>query len=713
MRSRKKRKEEINDENQLIINENEFFKENGTGGQSSSPNIDESKPGFDTADILDGFDREDPHGVTGEISEQSTSGVSESTDKKLAETMIAGFSESLSEAPLESLTESDSHIGDTIGFLQENNDPERDRLEDSIKTIKKTTKSVLAPFMALCRMIYVSFYLFGIQNYRYGKRFFRRFFRLAVKPFLFASVLLRVIVLAADRLFFNSIHAVHEEAVILRKEARGSAKYIRDALKKDPLSVFSIAKHYIKKAFSGHKEMFKTAFNMALPVLALIIFGLTANYWNSVTYSLKVNYNGSDIGYIQDESVFIGARELVINRIVASDLSETDAAATDSVVLKNPEYKLALVKLNQLSDDKTICDNLIKESKSELISACGVYINGKRICVVKNETDATGILEGILAPYKSDSKAVVAFVDDVKLKQGLFLAGNKMWTAEELEDYLTGTSEYTAKAGDNFWNISQEFGLTETQLNQLNPGMGAYVHEGDTFIVSGSVNHLKVKTIITETKEEVIKYETKKMKNSSLFIGDSRVIRKGENGIDKVTELVTYIDGERVSAKEIDRTRIDDPITKKVEIGTKSTVIYSRDGSYNISVSKEGFVWPVPNCRSVSSYYGYRNSGFHDGIDICSTATAGKTIVSAKDGVVESVQSGGSLGIYVVINHGDGVKTEYGHCMSGSVTVSAGDHVSAGQKIARVGSTGNATGPHLHFNLIINGNNINPLNYVG
>jgi len=661
-------------------------------------------------DILDDFDSENYLG----FSVPSSIVQNDNTEENAADSLPVG----IAAAPVESLIESESHVGDTVGFLMDNNEPEKDKLEDSIKTIKKTTKSIFGPFSVFFGFIYRFIYFFGIQFFRYGKRFFVRVNRQAVKPFLYAAVLLRALVIAVDRLFFVSVHAVHEEGVVLRKEIRKSSKYLLSAVKKDPLSVFPILKHYIKKAVTSHKEMFKSAFNLALPVMALVVFWLTVSYWNSVTYSLKVTYQGNSLGYIQDESVFVSARAMVNERLAANSNVEATADAgtkkAASVDFGSPTYKLALVKLNQLSDDETICDKIIDQSKSEFISACGIYINGSLKYIVKNEADANGVLDNILAPYKNRSTAIVAFVDDVKIKQGLYLASaSEIWTAEKLEKTLEGTNEYIAKAGDTLWDICQNFGLTENEIRLLNPDMGAYIHEGDTIIVSGSAEHLRVKTIITETREETIKYEIKEINSPSLFEGDSRIIRKGENGTDRVTELVTYIDGVRAKAKEIDRLRIKDAVAEKVEIGTKSTTVYSRDGSYTVTVSKEGFVWPVPNCRSVSSYFGYRSSGYHDGIDISGTGTGGKTIVAAKDGVVESVQSGGTLGMYIIINHGDGIKTGYGHCRSGSVAVSPGQHVSAGQKIAEVGTTGNATGPHLHFNVIINGSNSNPMNYVG
>jgi len=125
------------------------------------------------------------------------------------------------------------------------------------------------------------------------------------------------------------------------------------------------------------------------------------------------------------------------------------------------------------------------------------------------------------------------------------------------------------------------------------------------------------------------------------------------------------------------------------------------------------FIWPVTGSR-VSSSYGFRmggnKGGIHHGIDI--PMPHGTPIVAASDGVVkrtDSVLRG--YGKLVVINHGKGIETRYAHCSAFAVNV--GDHVSAGQVIAYVGSTGNSTSDHLHFEVVINGVAHNPMRFLG
>ena len=91
----------------------------------------------------------------------------------------------------------------------------------------------------------------------------------------------------------------------------------------------------------------------------------------------------------------------------------------------------------------------------------------------------------------------------------------------------------------------------------------------------------------------------------------------------------------------------------------------------------------------------------------------GKTVVAAASGTVVISGVHSSYGYYIKIDHGNGMETLYAHCLEGSLMVNVGDKVVAGQPISLVGQTGYATGPHLHFEVIIDGNRVDPKPYLG
>jgi murein DD-endopeptidase MepM/ murein hydrolase activator NlpD len=114
--------------------------------------------------------------------------------------------------------------------------------------------------------------------------------------------------------------------------------------------------------------------------------------------------------------------------------------------------------------------------------------------------------------------------------------------------------------------------------------------------------------------------------------------------------------------------------------------------------------WVRPTNGSVSSGFGPRWGTQHEGIDIA--AASGTPVRAATDGVVKKASWYGGYGNAVIIDHGGGVKTLYGH--NSALTVKPGDRVQAGEVIAKVGSTGDSTGPHLHFEVQVDGKAINP-----
>jgi murein DD-endopeptidase MepM/ murein hydrolase activator NlpD len=131
-------------------------------------------------------------------------------------------------------------------------------------------------------------------------------------------------------------------------------------------------------------------------------------------------------------------------------------------------------------------------------------------------------------------------------------------------------------------------------------------------------------------------------------------------------------------------------------------------GSFGVGpVSIRGLIWPTSS-HHINSPYGPRYGGFHTGVDI--ECPEGHPDWAAKAGTVIAARWGGGYGNMVIIDHGGGISTLYAH--HSRILVHEGEHVARGQQIAECGATGHATGPHLHFEVRVNGNPVNPMPYL-
>ncbi len=577
-------------------------------------------------------------------------------------------------------------------------------------------------------LFYDWIYLFGMGVIRAVRRIWRAFSALFRKPLHTIAVFAGLFYLLIDKVALRSLHNTSGEMKKLRTDIKAAMLHIRRSFSGQPKEVFKRFLSYPKRARQRYPGFFRTAFNVLVPATAFAVLVVTVVSWTSATYALEVvvtnNGEETSLGYISDESVFIEAKNIVKQRI--------DSGVSDQALIATPVYRIKRINIDQLSDADTISDKLIEESDVGLTSACGVYIDGEFICSVKNETDARSVFDNILdaaeKKYKisdSDENSFADFIEDVKFVQGLYPANSdKMWEASRLEDTLKNEKKsaavyYTVQDGDTPSGVASKYDISTSALMSYNPGVNFNTFKvGTKLTVSQEVNFVRVQ--IKKIVERNVKtpYSVETEKTSKLYRGDKRVVRKGVQGVDKVTYMATYVDGTLTNSKELSRVTLIEPINQKIQVGTKSAAgssSYGSKASYGVyaSSSKGRFTWPVPGVTTVSSPYGRRKSGFHTGIDISNGRTNGKVVVAAGSGTVESVKySHKSYGNQIVINHGNGVKTRYAHLLDNSIGVSVGQRVSKGQGIARVGSTGNSTGPHLHFEVIVNGNTVNPRNYL-
>lgn len=219
----------------------------------------------------------------------------------------------------------------------------------------------------------------------------------------------------------------------------------------------------------------------------------------------------------------------------------------------------------------------------------------------------------------------------------------------------------------------------------------------------------------TEQAELLALQETTLAKRDSVELLLQEKTRELRSYESKIASAEAQIDEyeQDLKAQEARIQQIEAEIKRKEEEARKAAEAAGK--TYNTaSIGNIKFIWPCPASSRITSSFGSRSSPTegastnHKGIDI--GAATGSNILAAASGEVTIATYSYSAGNYIMINHGGGVYTVYMHCSQ--LLASVGDQVSQGQVIAKVGSTGYSTGPHLHFGIRVNGSYVNPASYV-
>ncbi|NLF34700.1 MAG: M23 family metallopeptidase, partial [Clostridiales bacterium] len=256
--------------------------------------------------------------------------------------------------------------------------------------------------------------------------------------------------------------------------------------------------------------------------------------------------------------------------------------------------------------------------------------------------------------------------------------------------------------GDTFGAIAKASSMTMAELQALNPDININkLSIGQLLTVKETIPYLSVCTVDDVVYTEPIECPVKEVEDPSMYQGDSKVLEAGVPGEALVEASVTYVNGKEQERTIHCSTTLCEASTKVVAVGTKARPTWHPNGY---------FVWPCSG--RISSRFGYRSIfgsySFHSGLDIATSY--GSSIRASDGGTVTFSGWKGSYGKLVIVNHGNGFQTYYGHCSS--LLVGVGDKVYQGQTIAKVGSTGRSTGNHCHFEIKVNGTSVNPLSYL-
>lgn len=443
-----------------------------------------------------------------------------------------------------------------------------------------------------------------------------------------------------------------------------------------------------------------------LPVCALALSSMVFEYVINQPYALAVQVNGETVGYVANEDVFDTAREDVMERISYAGSDKTELTI-------EPSYTIAVA--HHMLDENEMADAIIQSAGDQIGEGTALYLDGELTAVCSDGDALRAYFTSRLEPYEvpDDPNVSVGFNKQVTLEDGLYFKDSLQDYADvekALSDVKQAQKVYTVKAGDTLWDIAHKNDLTFRELCALNTNFKgeplnekSNIREGDELIVTKEEAALEVRITRIETREEEVAFAIETTKSNEYTKGTTKVLQEGQNGLRRVTFQNVYDTNNVLVEQTILSTEvIKEPVNKKVVQGTKKV-----KSSTKFITGSGQFIWPVPNYRYCSRWYG----GRHRGVDIC--APAGTPIYASAGGTVtkagyNKAGAGTGYGYSVIINHGGGYSTVYAHCLS--LTVSAGQTVKQGQLIGYLGSTGRSTGNHCHFEIRLNGSYIPPQN---
>lgn len=366
-------------------------------------------------------------------------------------------------------------------------------------------------------------------------------------------------------------------------------------------------------------------------------------------------------------------------------------------------------------DNKETIEN-VNKTFNVMANAEAIIIDGKTVAFVSNKEEAEKVIKQIKMKYVpeeiltklANGATEVKYNDyiykDVRLEEKVTTSEGKVFpedilSVEEAVELLQkGTlqpKKHKVQEGEVLGQIANNYGLTLKQFLQLNPGIDEdeLIQIGDEFNVTAYEPLVTVTVEMEAVRNEAIPFEIEVIEDSNVFKGTTKVKQEGKNGEKVVRYSIVRENGALAQKVIIDKVVVKEPTKKVIIKGTK--VIPSR-GTGDLS-------WPTVG-GYISSPMGYRWGRQHKGIDIARPSD--RSILAADNGKVESAGWDGGYGNKIVINHQNGMKTVYAHLSK--IDVKVGQTVSKGQKIGVMGSTGNSTGVHLHFEVYENGVLQNP-----
>ena len=418
------------------------------------------------------------------------------------------------------------------------------------------------------------------------------------------------------------------------------------------------------------------------------------------TLGAEVTYDGQRLGVVASSR----AAQQVVEELedITRKTTGNGGYAVDEALLSTETGVFPRREL--LSRDEF--EETLGDALGQVEYAYVLYVDGEKVVATTRSGALEDLLEQLKLGYETADTVNAYFVEEVDIRQEYVESSYVMnlgYIAEILNETKEGEVTYTVTSGDSYYSIAEKYDLSVEALMKLNPGYDPKIlRVGDVLTISNAVPYLTVVNVERQRYVQDVPYQVEYTDDSSMYQGEYKVTSPGVYGKADMTANVTYINGEETEREVVASVTLSQPVTEQQLRGTKERPTWYPTGSFS---------WPCTG--TLTSRFGYRSlrlsgSNNHQGIDIGNSY--GTSIYASDGGTVTYAGWMGGYGYLIIIDHGNGYETYYGH--NSSLVAYVGQKVHKGQLIARMGSTGYSTGNHCHFGIKLNGTFVNPLNYL-
>lgn len=454
----------------------------------------------------------------------------------------------------------------------------------------------------------------------------------------------------------------------------------------------------LKKFCDRHKAALLTGF--AIVLMVLVGTAGVFNYYTAYAYS----YNGKTLGVVKEKDDVLKITDLVQGALTEDKNVDVIIDARNDIEFERIYTVGEEVEIDTSED---VLKRLTYMGDLNVKAYC-IFVDGKKVGAVENKKVAENVFRDIEEKYTSDMEGAeveqIEIIEQWESKEAN-ISLDKVYSEEEMVDLLCTKGEketiHTVVAGETLADIAKLYSLTEDDILDDNPGVDRKkLVVGSELVIKQEAPILTVKITEKATYEKVVKYEVVEKESKDIYEGYTELKQKGEDGLSEVTSRIVYVNGEQVKETPLVTTVKKEPVEKIVLVGVKERPPSVGSGKY---------IWPVESgVYTITSRFGPRWGSFHSGVDL--GMPTGNKVFAADGGVVTAAGYSGGYGYLVTIDHQNGMETRYAH--NSQLLVNVGDKVFQGQEIAKSGNTGRSTGPHLHFEVRVNGDAKNPLDYL-